>query len=276
MMDDQSSTSGGPQEGRDADHRQNHGNVLFVGNLPFQTPWQHVKDHFRKAGKVRYTDLIADRMGRPKGSALVTMVTAEGAQRAIRMYNETDFEGRRLIVRLFDDGPRPPIVQRGMMPQYDRQAQQQQPQQQSQRFRGYTGASSGGSNYNSTTNFGRRADYMGRGGYTMEEDLNATSLNDMGDSVPKPRSQQVNEFGRKLFVSNLPFDCTSSALRETFQQVGNVERAEVILGRNGKSRGMGIVVMRTEKETRLAIEEFDGIEMANRAMSVRLDNKTTA
>ncbi|ORC92261.1 RNA-binding protein [Trypanosoma theileri] len=281
MFEEHSSASGGPQEGGDMERRQNHGNVLFVGNLPFQTPWQHVKDHFRNAGKVRYTDLIADRMGRPKGSALVTMATPEAAQCAIHMYNETDFEGRRLIVRLFDDGPRPPLVQRDMMPQYDRQAQHQQQQQQhqhqqAQRYRGYTGAPNNAPNYDGAKNFGRGTGYAPRGGYGMMDDGSAAALNDMNEVVPKPRSQQVNEIGRKLFVSNLPFDCTSSALRETFQQVGNVERAEIILGRNGKSRGMGIVVMKTEEESRVAIAEFDGIEMANRAMNVRLDNKATA
>jgi len=93
--------------------------------------------------------------------------------------------------------------------------------------------------------------------------------------VPRPRSSQQHndESERKLFVSNLPFDCTGSALRETFQQIGTVERAEIIVGRNGKSRGMGMVVLGTAEEARVAISEFDGIEMAGRAMNVRLDNK---
>ncbi|KAG8343445.1 putative RNA-binding protein [Trypanosoma vivax] len=280
-------------EGDEADRGVNNGNVLFVGNLPFQTPWQHVKDHFRGAGKVRYTDLIADHMGRPKGSALVTMASSSAAQRAILLYNETDFEGRRLIVRLFDDGPRPQLVQRDMMPQYDRQAQhqpqphqqhhqlQQQPQSQplQQRFRGYTGGDT--SHFNSGNNFVRAGN--GGGGYANRtgnvpgaDDGNMGNFNDVAEVVPKPRSQQVNEAGRKLFVSNLPFDCTSAALRDTFQQVGNVERAEIIVGRNGKSRGMGIVVMRSEDEASLAIDEFDGIEMASRAMHVRFDNKVSS
>lgn len=252
--------------------RRNQGTILFVGNLPFQTPWQHVKDHFRTAGKVRYTDLIADRSGRPKGSALVTMMTPEDADNAIRMFNETDFEGRRLIVRHFDDGPRPPLVQREMMPPYNVQR------------RHFYGAGApggqmggvGGPYHGNVGAQGPMGGYGSRGGYSNGGGYMVGGEGDMGpmggdlsqDPVPRPRSSLE---GRKLFVSNLPFDCTSNALRETFQQVGNVERTEIILGRNNKSRGMGIVVMRTEQEALVAIAEFDGIEMASRAMSVRLD-----
>lgn len=252
FTDDRSSSSE-HSEGRQAadfNNHRNQGNVLFVGNIPFQTPWQNIKDQFRRAGKVRYTDLIADRSGRPKGSALVTMYHAEGARRAIKLFNETEFEGRRLIVRLFDEGPRPQLVQRDMMPQYNRR-----------------GGSNAAPSHHQVNPVHQAP---------MQNDMRrpqAAPLKRGGEDVPKPRSQQVSEADRKLFVSNLPFDCTSQALRETFMQIGHVERAEVIVGRSGKSRGMGIVVMTSPNEARIAIAEFDGIEMAGRAMNVRFDNK---
>ncbi|KAG5492635.1 hypothetical protein JKF63_01214 [Porcisia hertigi] len=249
--------------------RRHQGTVLFVGNLPFQTPWQHVKDYFRNAGKVRYTDLIADRTGRPKGSALVTMMSVEGADNAIRMFNETDFEGRRLIVRKFDDGPRPPLVQRDMMPAYGSTAPQNRGQYTAGAYYQGTAAPGAAAAYNRP---GMTGSVYGRGAPYQVGGADVAEING-AEPLPKPRSQQVPEVGRKLFVSNLPFDCTNSALRETFQQVGVVERAEIILGRNGKSRGMGIVVMKSEEEAQIAIAEFDGIEMASRAMNVRLDNK---
>ncbi|EPY36214.1 RNA-binding protein [Strigomonas culicis] len=282
--------SGAPNDGEGMNDmerfRRNKDAILFVGNLPFQTPWQHVKDYFGHAGKVRYTDLIADRTGRPKGSALVTMMTPEGAQKAIAMFNEAEFEGRRLIVRLFDEGPRPAIVQRNMMPPYSANGSNAN-NGGNGRGRGSpyggngggygNGGGFGGGNSGAHNGMGGgNMPYNGnpRGGYGghMGDDMMLQGGGDV-EPVPKPRSQQVSDQGRKLFVSNLPFDCTSAALRETFQQVGHVERAEIILGKNMKSRGMGIVVMQTEEEARVAISEFDGIEMANRAMSVRLDIK---
>lgn len=272
--------------------RRNQGTILFVGNLPFSTPWQHVKDHFREAGKVRYTDLIADRNGRPKGSALVTMMTPEDADNAIMMFNETDFEGRRLIVRKFDDGPRPPLVQRDMMPPYGTASSHANMNANRSPYGSGGVVTNGAGN----TVVGFRSNFpggvppnganagpglqrpYGRGGYIprpydMDGDLNQQLVPDLGGDLPKPRSQQVPEMGRRLLVSNLPYDCNNTALRETFQQVGMVDRAEVLLAHHGQSRGVGIVVMRTEEDARVAIAEFDGIEMANRAMSVRLDKK---
>lgn len=265
---------------------RNQGTILFVGNLPFQTPWQHVKDHFRNAGKVRYTDLIADRHGHPKGSALVTMMTPDGAENAIRMFNETDFQGRRLIVRKFDDGPRPSLVERDMMPPYTISARQPRAPYNAGAvgnvgvagfYANDMGAVNGAAPYTRaapSVSYGRPAGLYHAA--DMDESMGAAAAGKemVGpDQVPKPRSQRVSEVGRKLFVSNLPFDCTSNALRETFQQVGNVERAEIMMGRGGRSRGMGIIVMETENEARIAIAEFDGIEMAGRAMIVRLDSK---
>lgn len=282
FTDDRSSSSE-HSEGRQAAEFNNHrnqGNVLFVGNLPFQTPWQNIKDQFRRAGKVRYTDLIADRSGRPKGSALVTMYNAEGARRAIKLFNETEFEGRRLIVRLFDEGPRPQLVQREMMPQYNRRPANAAPVNNHN--------NNGGNHPHHPQQQQQQHHHMHHDHHAMHhqqmhhgQDLRrpvvggATNNNNKrgADDVPKPRSQQVSEADRKLFVSNLPFDCSSQALRETFMQIGHVERAEIIVGRSGKSRGMGIVVMTSPNEARIAIQEFDGIEMAGRAMNVRFDNK---
>lgn len=260
-------------EGRKAqefDRHRNQGNILFVGNLPFQTPWQHIKDQFRQAGKVRYTDLIADRSGRPKGSALVTMQSPDGARRAIRLYNESEFEGRRLIVRLFDDGPRPQLVQRDQMPSYNRRRENQAPAAPAAPATN----NNNGNNNNARPRAAPQGNNNAGGGNAGHAKPQRTIVDDDHVDVPKPRSQQVSESDRKLFVSNLPFDCAAGALRETFQQIGAVERAEIIVGRSGKSRGMGIVVMGTPEEARVAIAEFDGIEMAGRAMNVRFDQKS--
>lgn len=285
----ESSASEGRRE-QEFDRHRNQGNILFVGNLPFHTPWQHIKDQFRQAGKVRYTDLIADRSGRPKGSALVTMQTPDGARRAIRLFNEFEFEGRRLIVRLFDDGPRPQLVQREQMPTYNRRregqpnapaAPQQQQQDRPQGNRGPVRLNANNNNSNNNNNTHHANHYQSSqqqsGAYANNRNTTGKAQRTISTDdvdVPKPRSMQANEADRKLFVSNLPFDCSASALRETFQQIGGVDRAEIIVGRSGKSRGMGIVVMSTSEEARVAISEFDGIEMAGRAMNVRFDQKS--
>lgn len=223
-----------------ADDRSREGCVLFVGNLPFRIAWQDLKDAFKPAGEVRFADLIADRTGNFKGSAMVTMGSPADAQSAIEMWNEKEFGGRRLIVRELVEGRRPPVVSN------DR------PQQAGRGGRGGRGAAA------PTGARGGRGGASGRGGA------------DVG--VPKPRSQQ-DEAGRRLFVSNLPYDCTSVALSQTFSQIGKVDRADVLRDDKGRSRGLGLVVMGNEALANTAISEFDGVEMAGRAMSVRFDRQ---
>lgn len=230
------------------------GCILFVGNLPFQTPWQHVKDRFQEAGRVRYTDLIADSDGRPKGSALVTMESPEGAVRAIELFNEQLFDGRRLIVRLLEAGRRPPLVQKERMPLYGK-GRVSSPQEELRSAQ-------------HATNLGAPEAPFANQRPKGAIDHPREALKSRGAHVPAT----VRDDGRQLFVGNLPYDCTDAALHDTFQQVGFVTRAEIRLGRNGRPTGVGIVTMQTAEEAQHAIREFDGIEMAGRAMRVSLDN----
>jgi len=39
---------------------------VYVGNLPWQTSWQDLKDHMRTAGNVVYADVFLDEFGRSK------------------------------------------------------------------------------------------------------------------------------------------------------------------------------------------------------------------
>jgi hypothetical protein len=52
------------------------------------------------AGDVVRADVITGPDGRSKGFGIVKYSTAKGAEKAIDALNESDFEGRKLIVRL--------------------------------------------------------------------------------------------------------------------------------------------------------------------------------
>lgn len=72
---------------------------LYVGNIPYQTTADDLKDHFSKAGTVISSTVITDkRTGRSKGFAFVEMSTPEEAQKAIELFNKQDFGGRSIIV----------------------------------------------------------------------------------------------------------------------------------------------------------------------------------
>lgn len=75
------------------------GHLIYVGNLPFRTSWQDLKDVFKEHGEVIRVDIATDEMQRSKGYATVLYRTSEEAQTAIDNCNEEDFQGRKLMVR---------------------------------------------------------------------------------------------------------------------------------------------------------------------------------
>ncbi len=72
---------------------------LYVGGLPYSTQEGALRDLFAQAGNVMSAVIIMDKMsGRSKGFGFVEMSTDEEAQKAISMFNDQDFEGRKLTV----------------------------------------------------------------------------------------------------------------------------------------------------------------------------------
>ena len=75
------------------------GNRLFVGNLPFSTTDESLREMFTQAGEVESARVISDRdTGRSKGFGFVQMATDQEAADAITKFNGVDFEGRSLTV----------------------------------------------------------------------------------------------------------------------------------------------------------------------------------
>ncbi|RKO87041.1 hypothetical protein BDK51DRAFT_25509, partial [Blyttiomyces helicus] len=75
---------------------------VFVGNLPFQTRWQELKDLFRPYGfSPIKADILVDQVTmRPKGCGVVRFATAEEAERAVAQMAGTSIGGRTLMIRL--------------------------------------------------------------------------------------------------------------------------------------------------------------------------------
>jgi RNA recognition motif-containing protein len=75
------------------------GRQLFVGNLPFTSQWQELKDLFRRIGNVVRADIVTDSQGQSRGYGQVVMGTVEDAKAAIENLNGTEFQGRSIEVR---------------------------------------------------------------------------------------------------------------------------------------------------------------------------------
>ncbi len=72
---------------------------LYVGGIPYSSTDDTLRDAFAQAGAVVSASIIVDRMtGRSKGFGFVEMETEEDAQRAVDMWHDKEFEGRRLTV----------------------------------------------------------------------------------------------------------------------------------------------------------------------------------
>jgi len=72
---------------------------LYVGGLPYSTQEDALKDLFTQAGSVTSAVIIMDKMsGRSKGFGFVEMSSDAEAQAAVGMFNEKEFEGRKLTV----------------------------------------------------------------------------------------------------------------------------------------------------------------------------------
>lgn len=75
--------------------------------------------------------------------------------------------------------------------------------------------------------------------------------------------------GKKLYVGNLPFSATDTALADAFAQCGTVTSAKIITDRDtGRSKGFGFVEMSTDAEAANAITKFNGADYDGRAMTV--------
>lgn len=103
---------------------------------------------------------------------------------------------------------------------------------------------------------GRRGGYGGRGG--------GRRGNDAGSS---------GAAGCQLFVNNLSYDTTWKELKDHFRTVGEVERAEVIEGPDGRKKGFGTVRFYEAKHAEEAIASLNGAELMGRPLEVRYDNK---
>jgi len=75
--------------------------------------------------------------------------------------------------------------------------------------------------------------------------------------------------GKKLYVGNLSYDITDSALEQMFAAHGTVQSAQVIMDRDtGRSKGFGFVEMSSDQEAQTAMKELNGQEVGGRSLTV--------
>ena len=72
---------------------------LYVGNLPYQVTENDLRTLFSQAGQIQDVAMIMDRDTRQsKGFGFVEMATQAEAENAIKLFNDYEWDGRRLLV----------------------------------------------------------------------------------------------------------------------------------------------------------------------------------
>lgn len=74
---------------------------------------------------------------------------------------------------------------------------------------------------------------------------------------------------KNLYVGGLSYETTEDALRQLFEQHGQVDSAKVIMDRDtGRSKGFGFVEMATQEAAEAAIKQLDQSEFGGRKITV--------
>jgi len=210
---------------------------VFVGNLAWKTTPRELTKHMSAAGDVVSADIFMDESGRSKGSAIVEYASAEAVCLAIDTLQETILDERSIFVR----------------------------QDQGGRRKGEKGGKSYG---------GGKGGKGGEGG----RDFDGGKGKDFGKSFEKGFGKRSGKGlgksgggGEQLYVGNLPFRATWRDLKDAFREYGQVVRADVAQGDDGRSRGYGIVSFEREAEALAAIAALDGADFQGRNLVVRFE-----
>ena len=74
-----------------------------------------------------------------------------------------------------------------------------------------------------------------------------------------------------LAVTNLPYRIRWQDLKDLFRRYGTPSRADVFVAPDGRSRGVGMVCMRTRREAENCVNDLNGYEWYGRKIGVKID-----
>ncbi|KAI8140375.1 hypothetical protein BJV82DRAFT_623667 [Fennellomyces sp. T-0311] len=233
-----------PKDPRDAPDDQR----LFVGNLPYSTSWQDLKDLFRKAGRVTHTDIDSDpETRRSKGSGLVIYDDPRDAKAAIKMFDGSEFRGRILQVCEERNAPPPPPPQSETREPRERGGEEHRVRSTVEPYPPYDAGS------------------------VPPPPPHYAPMGMVGG----PGASMPSHGPNQIFVNNLPFSTTWQDLIDLFRHVGPVVRAEILTS-NGHPKGSGLVRFEEFAICERAIGKFNGYLYGGRYLDVRLDKFSTA
>uniref|UniRef100_S4R8H7 Myelin expression factor 2 n=1 Tax=Petromyzon marinus TaxID=7757 RepID=S4R8H7_PETMA len=85
---------------------------------------------------------------------------------------------------------------------------------------------------------------------------------------------QSGRLGTTVFVTNLDYKVGWKKIKEVFGMAGVVKRAEIKEDKEGRSRGMGVIIYEQPVEALQAISMFNGQLLFERQMHVKMDDRS--
>ena len=74
-----------------------------------------------------------------------------------------------------------------------------------------------------------------------------------------------------MVVQGIPWKFTDADLNPLFEGMGKITNSEVQMGKDGRSRGYGVVRFATAEEAQAAIQAVNGTDCEGRTLTVKLD-----
>ena len=278
---------------------ENVTNRVYVGNLSWSTSWQDLKDHMRQVGDVIHANIFLDEQGRSKGCGIVTFSSRSEALEAIKQLNDTKVKG----------GDRPIFIREDREDQ-DRSFQGSKPfhrdsDRHSDRYmdRNYSDRNYSDRHYSDRQYSDRYSDrHSDRRDYDRHYSSSSSSdrYSDRHPGYPERRSDRYSDRYSdrhyrnmersydnssrssrnddddgdnvtRVFVGNLTYSTSWQDLKDRFRTFGSIKRADILLNRDGKSKGQGIVVFDSPHDAQAAIKEANNTEFLGRTIVVHED-----
>jgi RNA recognition motif-containing protein len=247
--------------------------TAFVGNLPFSMTSNELRDLFAQHGDVLYVSLpLRKETGQARGFAFVDMISKEVLDHAMEAINGNEVGGRmirvvqslpqdktKVVPKKFDEGMKKVYV--GNIPfecsiehlkeyfaEFGTVRDVYIPLTPVGKPRGFAFVSMGEQDIDSALAATDGQEFMGR---------------KLTVSLP------LHEGMKKVYVGNIPFECSIEHLKEYFAEFGTVRDVYIPLTPVGKPRGFAFVSM-GEQDIDSALAATDGQEFMGRKLTVSL------
>ncbi|KAK9710944.1 hypothetical protein K7432_008119 [Basidiobolus ranarum] len=282
------------------------GTKVFVGNLPFQTTQEQLKNTFDSYGNILEATVLT-RGKRSLGYGFVNFTNLEDAKKAVGEKDQSELDGRVLKVELA----------RPMQREINRNKEtESQPHNGEGNAEATDGVKSSKGRGNGRTKRGRGS--RGRGHRAGEEEVVLSSeaprrfsnkrdaTSDSAKEAPngisevseelanldlseqsveeddraprarggrrfrtKPKAPMGPPSNQSIFVGNLPYSLETSALEGLFPDT-KVTRSLIVTSKTGRSKGFGFVEFEKEEDQKKVLEERKDLSLEGRKLLIKV------